>query len=134
MSPDLCECGCGNLAKPGNRYLHGHYSRSLRRHGPIEYRTARCPRCQSIVRLRADGTFGVHWMSQRKSDYRRRCPEGGQRAPLRRPRPGRRVTVSIDAVLPEGWDLPRFKAEASQVLRTHLDEPFVVSLDAEEAS
>lgn len=134
MSPNLCECGCGDPARPGKRYLAGHYSKSLRRDTPRRTRSARCPRCGRSAVLRDDDTFGVHWSSSRKSDFRTRCPEGGRPAPQRRPRPGRRVTVSIDVVLPDGWDIPRFKAEAEQVLRRHLDEPFVVKSDVDEVA
>jgi hypothetical protein len=130
-----CECGCGKKAKPGNRYLAGHYSASLRRGTPRRTRTARCPRCGMSAVLRDDDTFGTHWNTQRKTAARRRCPEGGLPAPKRRPRPGRRVTLTVDVVLPDGWDVTRFQAEAAQVLRNYLDEPFVVGLDvSEEAS
>lgn len=30
MSDGLCECGCGDVAKPGNRFIHGHHRRGVR--------------------------------------------------------------------------------------------------------
>ncbi len=82
--------------------------------------------------LRDDDTFGVHWNTTRRTVERRRCPEGGLPAPVRRPRPGRRVTLTVDVILPEGWDGKRFQTEAAQALRNYLDEPFVVGVDIAE--
>lgn len=133
MTPDLCGCGCGETPSPGKRFVRYHYSASQRRDAPRRPRTARCPRCRRVAVLRDDDTFGIHWASHRKVEHRRRCPEGGRPAPQRRARPGRRLTLSIDVVLPDGWDVKRFKAEAQQLLRT-LDEPFVVGVDVDEVA
>lgn len=127
-----CGCGCGEVAKPGKRYIAGHYSASLRRDTPRKTRTARCPRCGMSAVLRDDDTFGSHWNTTRKTVQRRRCPEGGHPALVRRPRPGRRVTLTVDVVLPEGWDVHRFRTDAAQALRNYLDEPFVVGVDVAE--
>lgn len=127
MAGDVCGCGCGETPTPGRRYLLGHYSASLKRDTPRGTRTERCPRCGLSAPVKDDGTFGAHWSTKRKVRERFRCPEGGQPAPAREVRPGRRVAVTVDVVLPHGWDVPRFKREAHQVLRAHLDEVFVVS-------
>lgn len=32
--PELCECGCGELANPGNRFIKGHHNRGVKK-GPL---------------------------------------------------------------------------------------------------
>lgn len=78
--------------------------------------------------FKADGTPGVHWATSARAAIRIRCSAGGVPAPPRTHR-RRRVTVSVDVVLPAGWDMPRFKTEAAAVLRAHLDGAFIVSAD-----
>lgn len=122
-----CECGCGEEARPGNRYIDGHYSASLRG------TTVRpCLRCGMTAPVCDDGTFRAHWDTRYGTVDRRRCPASGLPAPIRRPRPGRRVTLTVDVVLPEGWNAAQFQTEAAQALRNYLDEPFVVSVDVAE--
>lgn len=70
----------------------------------------------------------AHFVSKGKVGERYRCPGGGRSRADRAPQRGKRVTVSIDVVLPVGWDAARFRAEATEVLRAHLVDPFIVSV------
>lgn len=129
-----CECGCGQIAGPGKRFVHRHAARASRGTSKRPDTTT-CLRCEQTVSVRQDGTLGLHWVTRGKVGERLRCPAGGVPLPFRRPRRGRRVKVVVDVMLPEGWDVIRFRAEARQLLRDGLDEPHVlgVALD-EEAS
>lgn len=126
-TPGVCQCGCGGSTTPGKRFILKHHNRAVRGTSKRPGSTP-CPRCGRSVNLRDDGTLGLHWASKGKVGERYRCPAGGVAAPPRRPRPGRRVSVTIDVSLPEGWDVARFRAAATQALRV-IDEPFVVNVD-----
>ncbi len=130
MSADLCGCGCGEPVKPGNRYVHNHHPGPPRLSGSHASRTAWCPECGRRVELRADGSPGAHWTSG-VADVRLRCT-GGASDPGPDQRPGQRVTVTVDVVLPSGWDVARFENAAAGLLRAHLDEPFVVGVEVSE--
>lgn len=131
MARALCECGCGGTPAPGKRFVRHHYSRSQRGQ-TTRSNTTTCERCGCVAHVKQDGTLGQHFVSRGKAGERVRCPGGGTPQPARPALPGRRVTVLVDVVLPAGWDIPRFRGAASQVLRAHLDEPFIVSVNVED--
>lgn len=128
----LCGCGCGELVSPGNRFLPHHYARTIRRADSPQL--VSCPQCPQQVRVRQDGTLGTHFATSSRFGEHFRCSGGGLPPLARTPGRGRRVTVSVDVVLPDGWDIPRLKAEAGQALRDRMQELLVVSVDVNEAS
>lgn len=82
----LCECGCGNMARPGSRFLAGHNnSRGYRRNGePIisvvdGQQSIQCPRCTQI---RPVGDFplkGRYVHGDRRYGYCKPCHSAYQR-------------------------------------------------------
>jgi hypothetical protein len=91
-----------------------------------------CPVCnRPNVYVRLDGQLGMHWTSDRK-DYRRRCPGGLMR---QRRASGRRVTVTVDLVLPPAdWDMRRAKTAIVAAIRDHCPDLFPVNIDVEESA
>lgn len=91
-----------------------------------------CPRCGHSAHLRIDGTLGTHWANRGKH-ARRRCPTSGQQhhtAPT-----GRRVTVTVDLVLPlTEWDAHRARAAIVAAIRDHCPELSAVTVDVEASS
>jgi len=89
-----------------------------------------CPVCnRANVHLRLDGLLGTHFIDSRK-EHRRRCPGGLQR---HRAMPaGRRVTVTVDLVLPASeWDIRRARASIIAAVRDHCPDLFPVGIDVE---
>lgn len=128
----LCECGCGQTPKPGKRYVFPHQSYARKRAEPRQPRSEQCPRCGKAAAVRDDGTLGAHFAVRGKHTERIRCAAGAQ-LPVTGER-GRRVTVTLDVVLPHGWSVAAFKARAAAAIRREVDEAFLVDLTAEEAA
>jgi hypothetical protein len=83
-----------------------------------------CPSCGSSARVREDGSIGRHFYVRGR--VRHRCAQGEIG---RTPAPvGRRTTVVLDAVVPAGWTDRDVRRCASEVLRRHLAEVFVVDV------
>jgi hypothetical protein len=90
---------------------------------------APCPVCFHTVHQCADGTVGLHWVGFKEA--RRRCRGGRQ--PYSRVSAGRRVTVTVDLVLPANdWDIPRARGAITAAIRDHCPELFSISVDVEE--
>lgn len=89
-----------------------------------------CPVCDQKVHLRLDGRLGMHWRDSRK-EFRSRCT-GGYQPPRKMPA-GRRVTVTVDVVLPAAeWDARRARSAITAAIRDHCPELFPVTIDVEE--
>lgn len=130
-----CECGCGQSPKVGNRFINGHQSAARRREEPRDIQTVQCGRCGERVTPRVDGSLGRHWLPHRgglRARNRYRCPAGEPGARLPRSPQGRRVTVTVEVVIPHGWTLSEYKAMAAALLRKHATDEFVVSVSADE--
>ena len=131
----LCECGCGEDARPGKRFIYQHYSRLLARAGKYTPPPTTCPRCGNATTIRRDGTLGRHYITESKYLVRRRCPEGETRTPAPAPPPnGRRVTVTMDVVVPADWNLHAFRGAAARAIRVAVADAFLVDLDAQETT
>lgn len=58
----LCECGCGQEVKPGNRFIRGHQSRGVKVYDPMKYKIEMEGITQAIVRELFDYIDGdLYW-------------------------------------------------------------------------
>lgn len=132
MTRQLCECGCGQLANLGNRFINRHQSRTRRR-GPDKYFPVqgRCPRCDQVVTFRKDGSPAAHWIVEGAVKERYRCPSG-ELSRRRKTRTGRRARVSINVVIPLDMARAEFAAIARRALMDALDAAFVVDIEVTE--
>lgn len=124
-----CSCGCGEEVTPGRTFRRGHHTR-LRPRNP----DSRCHACGNQVAQKQDGTLGRHFVGASRKYLNERCPAGEGLRPDEVAHPGHRVTVTVDAVIPESWTVQHFRARAGAVLRREIADAFVVTVDVEEAS
>jgi hypothetical protein len=75
-----------------------------------------CPHCGRWTLLRVDGRPGRHFSSRGKHG-RRRCPEGEPDAAPTHPR--RRVTVTVNVLIPTAMTAHAYQTQAAAVLREH---------------
>lgn len=89
----------------------------------------RCPSCEKPVPVRVDGSLGRHFTSSGKD--RQRCAAGEIG---RRPTPsGRRLTVTVTAVVPYSVAAGEFRTLVADVIRERVDA-FVLDVGAAEGS
>lgn len=136
MNAVTCRCGCGEEVNPGYKFRRGHATR-LRPKNPTSLRYnptfVRCEACGNNVAQKSDGTLGRHFIGASRKYLNDRCPAGEGLRPDEPVERGHRVTVSIDAVIPQSWTVQHFRARAAAVLRRELADAFVITTDTASA-
>lgn len=90
----------------------------------------RCPACNRQAYVRKDGTLGRHYAVESKHTGRYRCPNSNPRAIA--PAGRKRVSVTVDVVIPAGWTKQRYRSELMRLLREHAVDAFVVDAQVHE--